>query len=140
MIIFTSEHPYSTDNSERKLQAKIYPYNQIFEQPEEELTPLTNSDWDKIHSDFDKHLSEIKLMNEKIAAMLAKNHDKSDKKIEIHLQPMLVQNTELSSKQSESVQNEVLTITAEHTYSENHFEIKFQDKISTYNQSSEQPE
>ena len=32
------------------------------------------------------------------------------------------------------IQNEVLTITSEHQYSEDHFENKFQTKISPYNQ------
>ena len=37
MLTLTSEHPYSEDNFERKFQAKLSPYNQIFEHPEEEL-------------------------------------------------------------------------------------------------------
>ena len=53
---------------------------------------------------------------------------------------MSVQITDLSSKQSENIQNEVLTITSEHPSSEYNFEVKFQDKISPFNQSFEQPE
>ena len=50
--------------------------------------------------------------------MLAKIHDKSDKKIEKQLQPMLFQITDFSSKQSEKIRNEVLIITPEHLSSE----------------------
>ena len=66
----------------KKFQAKIYPYNQSFEQPEEYLNPLTKSDREKLHSEFDRHHSETKAINEHIAAMLEKLHDKSNKKIE----------------------------------------------------------
>ena len=38
------------------------------------------------------------------------------------------------------IQNEVITINSENPSSEDHFESKFQDKISSYNQSFEQPE
>ena len=38
------------------------------------------------------------------------------------------------------IQNEVLTITYEHTPSADHFYIKFQDRISSYDQNFEQPE
>ena len=41
---------------------------------------------------------------------------------------------------SEHIKNEVVNITSEHTYSEDHFEIKFQAKISPSNQNFEQPE
>ena len=91
------------------------------------MIPLTKSDRDKLHS-------KIKAMNEHIAAILEKLHDKSDKKIKKQLQPISVQITELSSKQSESIQNEVLTITSENLSYEYNFEIKFKDKISPYNQ------
>ena len=37
VLNLTSEHPYSEYNLERKFQSKLYPYNNIFEQPEEEL-------------------------------------------------------------------------------------------------------
>ena len=47
---------------------------------------------------------------------------------------------EISSKQIQNIQNEVLTITSEHTSSEDHFERKSQYNISPYNQSFEQPE
>ena len=50
---------------------------------------------------------------------------------------MSVQITEISSKQSEDIKNEVLTITSENTFSEYNFERKFQEKISTSNQSFE---
>ena len=53
---------------------------------------------------------------------------------------MSVQITELSSKQSDNIQNEVLTITSEHPSYEYKFERKFQDNISTANKSFEQPE
>ena len=82
----------------------------------------------------------MKSMNEHIAAMLEKLHDKSDKKIEKHLQPILVRITDISSKQGENIQNEVLTITSEHLYSEYISEGKLQDNISPSNQSFEQPE
>ena len=78
-------------------------------------------------------------MNEHIAAMLSELHDKYDKKTEKQLQPMSVQITEISSKQSDYIQNEVLTITSEHPFSEYNFERRFQDNISPYNQSFEQP-
>ena len=37
MLIITSKHIYSEDSFERKLQAKLFPYNQSFEKQEEEL-------------------------------------------------------------------------------------------------------
>ena len=45
----------------------------------------------------------MKSINEHIAAMLTKLHDKYDKKIEKQLQPMSIQIIELSSKQSENI-------------------------------------
>ena len=72
--------------------------------------------------------------------MLAKIHDKSDKKVEKQLQPMSFQTTDLSSKQSENIQDEVLTITSEHPSYEYNFERKFHDKISPSNQGLEKPE
>ena len=56
--------------------------------------------------------------------MLAKLHDKFDKKIDKKLQPISVQITEISSKQIENIQNEGLTITSEHSSSEYKFERK----------------
>ena len=53
---------------------------------------------------------------------------------------MSVKITYLSSKHSDNIQNEVLTITYEHPSYEYNFERKFQDKISPYNQSFEQTE
>ena len=47
--------------------------------------------------------------------------------------------TDLSSKQIEIIQNEVLIITSEHPYYEDNFERKFQAKLSPSNQFSEQP-
>ena len=52
---------------------------------------------------------------------------------------MSVQITDLSSKQSENIQNEVLTITSEHPSSEYNFERKHQDNISLSHQSFEKP-
>ena len=90
MLTLTSEHPFSADHFERKFQAMISPSEKSIEKPEEELNP------------FEKYLeeshSDIKSMNDNIAAILAKLHDKSDKKTEKQLQPMSVQITELSSK------------------------------------------
>ena len=103
------------------------------------MIPLTKSDSNKFHSDLDKSISEMKAPNEQISAMLTKIHDKYDKKIEKQLQPMSVQIIYISSKQSENIKNEVLTITSEHPSSEYNFERKPQDKISTSNQSFEQP-
>ena len=82
MINITSENPSYEDHFERKPQDNISPYNWSFEQPEEELTPITKSDCEKLHSEFDRHHSETKAINEHIAAMLEKLHDKSNKKIE----------------------------------------------------------
>ena len=45
------------------------------------------------------------------------------------MQPMSFQITYLSSKQSDNIQNEVLTISSEHPSSEYRFERKFQDRI-----------
>ena len=53
---------------------------------------------------------------------------------------MSVQIKELSSKHSENIQNEVITITSEHPSSEDNFERKPQHKISLYNQIFEQSE
>ena len=47
---------------------------------------------------------------------------------------------ELRKFSSGHIQNEILTINSEHPSSADHFERKFQDKISSSNQSSEQPE
>ena len=47
---------------------------------------------------------------------------------------MSVQITELLSKKSENIQNDVLTITSEHPYFEYNFERKFEDNLSPYNQ------
>ena len=104
------------------------------------MTPLTKYDRDKLHSDFDKFFSEMKSVNEHIAAMIAKINDKSDKKIEKQLQLMSFQIADISSKYSENIQYEVLTITSEHPYYEDQIERKPQDKISPYNQSFEHPE
>ena len=41
---------------------------------------------------------------------------------------------------SEHIENEVLNINSEHPYYEDHFESKFQAKISPSNQIFEQPE
>ena len=41
---------------------------------------------------------------------------------------------------SAPIQNKVLTINSEHPYSEDHFENKFQDNISSSDQGFEQPE
>ena len=37
VLTIISEHPYYEDHFESNFQDKISPYNQIFEQPEEEL-------------------------------------------------------------------------------------------------------
>ena len=37
VITITSDNPYSEDNFERKLKAKLPPSNKLFSQPEEEL-------------------------------------------------------------------------------------------------------
>ena len=37
VLTLTSGHPSSEDNSEGKFQAKLYPYNKCFGQPEEYL-------------------------------------------------------------------------------------------------------
>ena len=67
----------------------------------------------------------MKSMNEPIAAMIEKPHDNHDR-TKKQLQTMSVHIIEISSKQSENIQNEVLTITSEHPSSEDHFERKFQ--------------
>ena len=104
------------------------------------MNPLTKSVCNKIHSDSYKYWSEIKAMNEHIAAMIKKLNDTFDKKIEKQLQPISVQITYISSKQSENIQNEVLNITSEHPSSENKFERKSKDNIFPYNQRFEQQE
>ena len=45
VLTITSEHPYSEDHFYSKSQENISPYNQSFEQPEEELAPLTIRPW-----------------------------------------------------------------------------------------------
>ena len=47
---------------------------------------------------------------------------------------------ELRNFSSVLIQNEVLTLTSEHTSSADHFERKFQDKVYPYNKSFEQIE
>ena len=101
----TSEHPYSADHFERKLQANIYPSEKSLEKLEEEFIPLTKSDREKLHSDFEKNIFEMKAMKKHISAIIAKLHDKSNKKIEKNLQPMSFQITDLSYKQNENIQN-----------------------------------
>ena len=91
VLTLTSEHPYSADHFERKFQAKISPYEPSLEKLEEKLIPLTKYDRDKLHSDLDKNIFEMKSMNKYISVMLAKLHDKSDKKTEKQLHPMSVQ-------------------------------------------------
>ena len=54
MLTFTSEHPSSVDQFERKPQANISPSEQSLEKPEEEFIPLTKFDHDKLHSDSEK--------------------------------------------------------------------------------------
>ena len=122
VLTIKSEHPSYSDHFERKFQAKISSTDKSIEKPEEVLHTVT-----KFLVEFH---AEIKAMNDNIAAMLEKLHDKSDKKTEKQLQPMSLQIIELSSKQSEKIQNEVLTITSEHPYFEDHFERKLQDNIS----------
>ena len=72
--------------------------------------------------------------------MLVKLNNKSDKKAEKQIHPISVQTTDFSSKQSEKIQDEVLTITSEHKPSEDKFEKKPQEKISPSNQRFEEPE
>ena len=91
VLTLTSEHPSSVDNFDRKLQAKLSEYEQILEKLEEYLIPLKQSDCDKLHP-------EMKDMKENISTMLAKLHDKYDKKTEKQLQPMSVNIAEISSK------------------------------------------
>ena len=54
VLTITSEHPYSEDKFERKFQDMISPYNQSFEQPEEELIEFNG----KQHMDTNKLSSE----------------------------------------------------------------------------------
>ena len=81
----------------------------------------------------------MKSTNEHISAIIEKLNDKSDKEIEKKPQPMSVQIREISSKQSKKIQNEVITITSEHSSPKDQFERKPQEKISPSNQSFEQP-
>ena len=53
---------------------------------------------------------------------------------------MSVKISELSSIQSENIQNKVATLKYEDPSSEYNFKIKSQDKLYSYNQSLEQPE
>ena len=92
MLTITSEHPSFKYNFERIFQDKISPYNQSFENSREELTLLKIYYRDKIHSVFDKRLSEMKSMNEHIADILAKINESS----------------------SGLIQNYVLTINSDH--------------------------
>ena len=140
MLTLTYEHPSSAYHFGRKPQANISPSDQSIEKPEEKVTPLTKSDRDKLHSDFEKYCSEMKSMNENIATMMEKLNDKYEKKIEKQIQPMLVQITDISFKQSKNIQNEVLTRTSENSSSEDNSRRKYQGNISPYNKSFEQPE
>ena len=134
VINLNSEHPSSADHFEIKFQAKISPSEKSLENPEEELIPITKYDRDKLQSNLDKHIYEMKSMNEHIADMLVKLYDEYDKEIEKQIQPMLFQITDISSKQSENIQNKVLTMNSENPFSEYNFDRKFQDNISPYNQ------
>ena len=49
------------------------------------------------------------------------------------------QHDKLRKFSSGPIQNKVLTITSEHPSSEDHFERKFKDKVSTSNESFVQP-
>ena len=40
MLTITSKQPYSADHFDNRFQDKISPYDQSFEQPEEDLTPF----------------------------------------------------------------------------------------------------
>ena len=62
------------------------------------MTTLARSELENIHNDIkysksmtDKHHSEMIAINEHIAAILEKNYDKSDEKIEKQIQPMSFQ-------------------------------------------------
>ena len=112
------------------LQTNIYPYEKSLEKPEEELFLLEKYYREKLHS-------EIKGTYEHISIMLTKLHDKYDNKTKKQLNPMSVQITDLSSKQSKNIQNELLIITSEHLYSEYNFERKLRDNISPSNQGFE---
>ena len=59
------------------------------------MIPIKKSNRDKLQSNLDINISEIKGMNEHIADMIAKMYDIYDKKIEKQLQPMSVQITKL---------------------------------------------
>ena len=103
----------------------------------------SNRIWPWEHSLWHQsHYWQTLLWNEiykwKNSTMLAKLHDKYDKRTKKEIQPMSVEITEISSKQSVSIQNEVLDITSKYPSSEYNFERKPQDKISPYNQSFEQ--
>ena len=64
---------------------------------------------------FEKYLEEshtdIKSMKDNIAAIIKKLNDKPDHKIEKNLHPTSVQIKYISSKRSENIQHEVITIT-----------------------------
>ena len=89
------------------------------------MIPRTKYEHDKLHSELDKN-SEIKYTNENISTLLAKLHDKSDKKIEKQLKPISVQITEFSSKHSDNIQNSVVSNNYKHPSSEYNFGRKFQ--------------
>ena len=57
-----SEHPSSEDHFESKSQDNIYPSNQSFEQPEEELNHLIKSDLERLTLASDPLLKNITLI------------------------------------------------------------------------------
>ena len=107
VLTIPSEHLSYADYFDSKLPAKIYPSDQSFEQPVEELPPLAKSDIYNIHNDIKdttgkhtKNHSEMKSIKEHMAAMLENIHDKYDKKIVKQIQPISLQIRDISSKMS----------------------------------------
>ena len=76
----------------------------------------------------------MKAMNEHIAAMLEKLHDKPDKKIKNSYIPCQSKSQRFNPNTARKFKNEELNITSEHPSSEYNLERKFQDNISPSNQ------
>ena len=56
MLTITCDHPYYKNHSERKLQANIYPSDQIFKKEQEELIEFNEKQNDKLRKFSSEHI------------------------------------------------------------------------------------
>ena len=159
VVTINSEHVSSEGHFERKFQAKIFPSDKSFEKKEEELIEFKG----KQHDEFRKLLSGT-IQNELLT--LTSEHptsiDHFERKFQANIYPpnkslekqeeelieFMINIQEFKVKyhdilrnfSSEPIQNEVRTPTSETSLYKDFFERKFESKLSTSIEISEQPE